>query len=142
MAKKHSGGIGGRIAKQQYIDGKASFLLFFTVLNGSVCYVHMEQEEFMADPQQLLSEAQKEPRHRGLQDYRETIRVLREEKGFSLREIAAWLRERGLDVDHNAVWRTCPKGTPAGSGGSTSERNERPTPYRSHDEAMTWLGES
>ena len=26
-------------------------------------------------------------------------------KGFSYREIAEWLSERGVDVDHNAVYR-------------------------------------
>jgi len=95
----------------------------------------------MADPQQLQAEAKKEPRRRGLDDYRETIRVLKDEKGFSLREIAAWLRERRLNVDHNAVWRTYSKGTQERSAASRSEQNEHFERQRVHDEAMPWLKE-
>ncbi len=99
----------------------------------------MEQEEFMADPQQLLSEAQKEPRRRGLQDYRETIRLLKEEKGFSLREIAAWLQQRGLKVDHNAVWRTYSKGTQEKQPLRRSEQIERYERKGVTEGAMPWL---
>jgi hypothetical protein len=102
----------------------------------------MEQEEFMADPQQLQAEAQKEPRRRGLDDYRETIRLLKEEKGFSLREIAAWLQERGVNVDHNAVWRAYSKENRARSAPERSEQNERYEQRRANEGAMPWLGES
>ena len=72
----------------------------------------MADQEFTADPQRLRAEAEKEPRRRGLEDYAEAIRVLKEVKGFSFREIAAWLHERGLTTDHNAVWRAYSKAAP------------------------------
>ena len=93
----------------------------------------------MADPQQLRAEAQKEPRRRGLDDYRETIRLLREEKGFSLREIAAWLQERGLNVDHNAVWRAYSKENQGESVTGRSEQSERYEHKRAGEGAMPWL---
>jgi hypothetical protein len=105
----------------------------------------MEQEEFMADPRQLRAEAEKEPRRRGLEDYSETIRLLKEEKGFSLREIAAWLQQRGLKIDHNAVWRTYSKTTLSGHGGEMSEQkehNERYERKQAGEGAMPWLGQS
>ncbi|HOX56934.1 MAG TPA: hypothetical protein P5205_12105 [Candidatus Paceibacterota bacterium] len=102
----------------------------------------MEQEESLPSPQQLQAEAQKEPRRRGLEDYHETIRVLKEEKGFSLREIAAWLRERGLIADHNAVWRAYSKGMHGGSASNISKQSERYEQYRRSDEAMPWLREA
>ena len=102
----------------------------------------MEQEEFTVDPQQLQVEARKEQPRRGLDEYGETIRVLREEKGFSFREIAAWLRERGVNVDHNAVWRTHSRPTQRGPVSSPVERPERVEQVRVHDEAMPWLKEA
>ena len=45
----------------------------------------MEQEEFRVDTQQLRAEAEKEPIHKGLYDYFEAIRILKEDKGFSYR---------------------------------------------------------
>ena len=92
----------------------------------------------MADPQQLKAEAQKEPQRRRLDDYRNTIRLLKDEKGFSLREIASWLQERGVNVDHNAVWRTYSKGL---SGRLVSGRTEQIEQYeqsRASDGSMTW----
>lgn len=102
----------------------------------------MEDQEYMADPQQLRAEAEQEPRRRSLDDYREAIRVLREEKELSFREIAAWLLQRGLNADHNAVWRTYSKGAPAGYGQSTVERNERLEHRHAHEDAMPWLKEA
>ncbi len=99
----------------------------------------MAQEEFRVDPQQLKAEALKEPRRRGLEDYHEVIRVLKEEKGFSLREVAAWLRERGLDVDHNTVWRTYSKGMERSSGSNTIERFEHYEHQQTQNQAMPWL---
>jgi len=102
----------------------------------------MEQEEFKADPQQLRAEAEKEPRHRGLDDFRETIRILKQDKGFSYREIAAWFQQRGVNIDHNAVWRTCSKiGISAPSGGS-NEQNEQYERQAGCESAMPWLEES
>jgi hypothetical protein len=61
-------------------------------------------------PEYLLEEAMKEPNRRLLHDYIQTIRVLRDEKGFTFREIAEWLTESGVDADHNAVYRAYTKG--------------------------------
>jgi hypothetical protein len=102
----------------------------------------MEQAEFMADPKQLRAEAEKEPSRRGLEDYLETIRLLKDKKGFSFREIAAWLEQHGLNTDHNAVWRTYSKLQMASNSvGSYEqiERNERPS---ANQDAMPWLESS
>jgi hypothetical protein len=56
------------------------------------------------DPRALFEEAEQEPNYRALCEYTPVISKLRE-KGFSFREIAEWLSERGVDVDHNAVYR-------------------------------------
>jgi hypothetical protein len=61
-------------------------------------------------PEHLLEEAMKEPNRRLLQDYIQTIRVLRDEKGFTFREVADWLTKSGVDADHNAVYRVYTKG--------------------------------
>jgi hypothetical protein len=99
----------------------------------------MEQEEFNADPQQLRAEAEKEPRRRGLDDYRETIRLLKEEKGFTFREIAAWFQQRGLNIDHNAAWRAYSKTAPTIPGSSDSEQNEQYKQRLAPEGAMPWL---
>ena len=102
----------------------------------------MEQEEFKADPQQLRAEAEKERPRRGLGEYSETIRVLREDKGFSFREIAAWLQERGVNIDHNAAWRAYSKTATGGDGRNDSEQSERYERKTAREGAMPWLGES
>ncbi len=118
------------------------FILFLSVLMRSVLYQLMEPTEFMADPQQLEVDAHQEPRRRGLDDYREAIRVLKEEKDFSLREIAAWLQQRGLKVDHNAVWRIYSKRT-AGSPSARSVKGAGRTEGGSAKEgAMPWMDEA
>ena len=58
----------------------------------------------MPPPELLFREAEQEPDFRTLSAYVDSIQMLRE-KGFSYREIAHWLSERGVDVDHNAVYR-------------------------------------
>jgi hypothetical protein len=55
-------------------------------------------------PEFLFREAEQEPDLLTLSAYLDSIQTLRE-KGFSYREIAHWLSERGVDVDHNAVYR-------------------------------------
>jgi hypothetical protein len=57
------------------------------------------------DPGYLLAMAQEEPEKTLLSDYMETIRVLRDEKDFSFRDIAEWLTNNGVPTDHNAVYR-------------------------------------
>jgi hypothetical protein len=102
----------------------------------------MEHEEFIADAKQLRTEAEKEPSRRGLEDYSETIRVLKEDKGFSFREIATWLQQRGLNTDHNAVWRAYSKAIPRDTVGGSRERIERYERKTIHGGAMPWLEES
>jgi len=58
----------------------------------------------MPPPDVLFREAEQEPDFRSLSAYVDSIHMLRE-KGFSYREIAHWLSEHGVDVDHNAVYR-------------------------------------
>jgi hypothetical protein len=100
----------------------------------------MEAEEFMADPQALQAEARKEQQRRGLEVYFDTIRLLKDEKGFSLREIAEWLQERGVVVDHNAVWRTYSKGVLRQPPLGIREQSERFEQQGRPDAAMPWLG--
>jgi hypothetical protein len=58
----------------------------------------------MPPPDVLFREAEQEPDFLALSAYVDSIHVLRE-KGFSYREIADWLSKRGIDADHNAVYR-------------------------------------
>jgi hypothetical protein len=58
----------------------------------------------MPDPAALFRQAEQEPDIQTLSAYVDSIQILRE-KGFSYREIAEWLSERGVEVDHNAVYR-------------------------------------
>jgi hypothetical protein len=62
----------------------------------------------MPDPERLFREAEGEPDLRTLSAYVDSIRILRD-KGFSYREIADWLSERGIEVDHNSVYRAYTK---------------------------------
>ena len=64
---------------------------------------HGERME-MPPPEVLLREAEEEPDYRDLSHYTSVIGTLRE-KGFSYRNIAEWFSQRGVDVDHNAVYR-------------------------------------
>jgi len=65
--------------------------------------VRVVQSE-MPPPDALLREAEEEPNYRDLSEYCPVIATLRG-KGFSYREIAEWLSERGVELDHNAVYR-------------------------------------
>lgn len=58
----------------------------------------------MPPPDFLFREAEQEPDLQTLSAYVDSIQMLRD-KGFSYREIAQWPSERGVDVDHNAVYR-------------------------------------
>ena len=58
----------------------------------------------MPPPELLFREAEQEPDFRTLSAYVDSVRTLRD-KGFSYREIAHWLSEHGVGVDHNAVYR-------------------------------------
>jgi len=56
------------------------------------------------EPHDLLKEAEREVAHGDLKNYATVIATLRK-KGFSFREIAEWLNARGLETNHNAVYR-------------------------------------
>jgi hypothetical protein len=56
------------------------------------------------DPAKLLAEARQEPVKPKLADFAEAMEELRT-KGFTFRQIAEWLRLRGIEVDHNGVYR-------------------------------------
>jgi hypothetical protein len=56
-------------------------------------------------PEFLLELAESEQDQGLLDDYHKVITTLRA-KNFTFREIAEWLAKRGLEVDHNAVYRT------------------------------------
>ena len=58
----------------------------------------------MPPPDWLFQQAEQEPDFRTLSAYVDSIGMLRD-KGFSYRDIAHWLSERGVDADHNAVYR-------------------------------------
>lgn len=74
------------------------------------------------DPQHLVAAAAAEASRRPLRDYAEALRTLRD-KGFSYREIAAWLAGRGVEADHNAVYRAI--------GGESPNPNPNLRPSRS-----------
>lgn len=56
-------------------------------------------------PEYLLEEAMKEPDRKLLEEYIQAIRVLRDNKRFTFREIADWLKQYGVIADHNAIYR-------------------------------------
>src|ERR1039457_3949225 len=114
-------------------------ILFLRVRHRSVLWSGMANEEFTANPQQVLAEAVQEPRRRGLADYQEAIRVLKEEKEFSFRDIAVWLQQRGLKVDHNAVWRAYSKTALEGAGRRASQRNEQIQRSQARADSMPWV---
>jgi hypothetical protein len=63
-----------------------------------------------APPDVVLREAMEEPDRRLLEEYADSIRVLRDRKRFTFREIAEWLHEYGVECDHNSVYREYTKG--------------------------------
>ena len=52
-----------------------------------------------------------------------------------------WLQQRGLNVDHNAVWRTYSKEATGSQSQSIYERNEQLEQRSVQEEAMPWLKE-
>jgi hypothetical protein len=79
------------------------------------------EEEVWPSPEQLYREAEAEPNYRNLSSYSDVIGTLRE-KGFSYRDIAEWLSERGISVDHNAVYRIFMNSLPANLAHREMER--------------------
>ena len=101
----------------------------------------MQHAELKIDPEQLRAEAEKEPPRHGLSQYAEVIALLKQEKGFSFREIATWLQQRGVSVDHNAVWRIYSRTVTAGTIGGDSKQIERSEREPAHGGALPWLNE-
>lgn len=61
---------------------------------------------------EILNDAKRAPSRETLADHRETIETLRQ-KNYTWREIAEFLRERGMETDHSKLFRFMqPKGTP------------------------------
>jgi hypothetical protein len=59
-------------------------------------------------------------------DYREAIAILRDEKGFTFREIAEWLQSNfGIEADHNAIWRAYTKGASEEEAALAANDDER-----------------
>jgi O-methyltransferase involved in polyketide biosynthesis len=71
-------------------------------------YLIPEDEDHLPSPDELLMEAEQEPNVRLLNHYAQVIGTLKK-KGFTFRRIADWLKERGVQADHNAVWRVYSK---------------------------------
>ena len=99
----------------------------------------MEPEESAVDPQVLAEQAAKEPSRRGLSDYAQAILLLKDEKGFSFREIASWLGERGVKTDHNAVWRAYARMDRPTISRGYIEQNEQSEQSAGSNGAMTWM---
>lgn len=68
----------------------------------------MSEEKQLPDPSGLLAAAKDEMPQLYLDDYIETIHELRA-KCFTFRQIADWLTKRGVQADHNSVWRVYAK---------------------------------
>ena len=60
----------------------------------------------------LVELARGETNRKLVEGYKEVIRVLRNEKGFSFREIGQWLTNNGIPANYNDVYRVYTKGMP------------------------------
>lgn len=66
--------------------------------------ISVSSVEVPPSPDDLFQDAVQEPDYHALRAYAGSIKVLRK-KGFSYREISEWFSNRGVDADHNAVYR-------------------------------------
>ncbi len=62
------------------------------------------------DPKEILAEAKAAASKTRIEEYREAVQTLRE-KGYTWREIADFLRARGVVTDHTRIYRTFGKNT-------------------------------
>ena len=69
-------------------------------------------ETALPSPERLVEMAMEEADRRILDDYADAIRVLRDDKRFTFREIAQWLKQKGVQTDHNSVYRAYRKHLP------------------------------
>ena len=100
MRKKTHKQSDAKLAKRSLPVAKKSSAPLIAPAATEVRVVHVE----LPPPEALLREAEEEPSYRDLREYVPVISTLRG-KGFSYREISEWLCERGIDLDHNAVYR-------------------------------------
>jgi hypothetical protein len=77
--------------------------------NNEKVTVKVTESQF-PPPHYLLQEAKKVINRNLIEEYIETINVLRDDKGYSFREIADWLTENGVEADYNAVYRAYTSG--------------------------------
>jgi hypothetical protein len=75
-------------------------------------------------PEYLLEEAMKEPDRKLLEEYIQSIKVLRDNKRFTFREIADWLKQYGVIADHNAIYRAYLKHLPDEDAALVAEARE------------------
>ena len=87
---------------------------------------HVSTEILEYPPPEYVAEmARGEPNVRLVADYTDAIEVLRDEKGFTFREIAEWLQQKfGIEADHNAVWRAYTKGLPENEAVQAAHEDE------------------
>jgi hypothetical protein len=57
-------------------------------------------------PLTLVEIAEREPKRKRIEEYAEAIYKLRDEKGFTYRDIADWFCKHGVPTNHNEVYRT------------------------------------
>jgi hypothetical protein len=72
----------------------------------------------------LLELAIREEDRRILDEYIQTIQVLRDDKRFTFREIAGWLNENGVETDHNAVYRAYMRHVPEEFAGQVARETD------------------
>jgi hypothetical protein len=96
------------LATQCSLKMSISFYLIHDVLLCSHLTIVAKTRSSKPEPGELLEEADKlEPRRR-LEDYWPVIQRLRE-KRLTFREIADWMKQHGLAVDHNMIYRAYAK---------------------------------
>jgi hypothetical protein len=93
---------------------------------------HITNELEYPPPDYVAEAARGEPNPRLVEDYAEAIAILRDEKRFTFREIAEWLKNRfDIEAEHNAVYRAYTKGMhemDAASAAVADEEDERDAP--------------
>ena len=66
----------------------------------------------------------KEPDRKLLEEYIQAIKVLRDTKRFTFREIADWLKQYGVITDHNAIYRAYLKSLPERDAAALADAHE------------------
>ncbi len=79
-------------------------------------------------PDAFLAEATNEPKRKLITDHTRTIKVLRDEKRFTFRQIAEWLTDRGIETDHSSVYRAYMSAVPDEQRDPITDWDEFETP--------------